>query len=248
MFEGITIMINFNGNEISSIGIVLADEQEYLPFVRHFSKYPAKEETIGGFKATVFDLGQVELVSVRSGIGKVNASCAAATLIHLCSCGILLNEGLSGGIKANISSFVVANRFVEHDFDLTPLGRELGRKPNEELYKPADETLLRLSKKIFGEALKEGTFGSGDSFVSDPVKAKLFEESFDELACDMESAAIASVCERNGVPFLSLRKISDGADGDSCESYNSMNDLQEMDIAEMIEKLIEGIMDKSNGI
>ena len=54
---------------------------------------------------------------------------------------------------------------------------------------------------------------SGDRFCSGPEDTAMILGHFpDALACDMESGAISQVCHMSGVPFLSMRVISDTAD------------------------------------
>ena len=57
----------------------------------------------------------------------------------------------------------------------------------------------------------------------------------------MESAAIAAVCSKNNVSFLSVRKISDDADDASGEDYREMNNRQEAVLASVIFGIISKI-------
>ena len=231
-------MIKLNSKAIEKIGVVIADDMEFHPFVEHFQNFKSENFSCGGFDAFRFVFGDLTVTALRCGIGKVNAAAAAATLIHLCGCEMLLNEGLSGGVQLSRAAIVISTRFVEHDFDLTALGYPLGKKPNEELFIDADGELSEAAQSIDPAAVS-GTLGTGDSFISDEKTSNLFAESFDELACDMESAAIASVAKRNGVPFVAIRKISDSANEKAIDDYNEMNDKKEKDLALFIEQLLE---------
>ena len=233
-------MIKLDSNEIKKLGVIIADEQEFAPFVGHFSSYENKGFSAGGFRAVSFDLDGTEIIAMHCGIGKVNAAAAAATLIHLCGVRMLLNVGLSGGVQVKRNAVIVSTRFVEHDFDLTPLGRPIGLKPGEELFSFPDAALLEAARRVLSDAFF-GTLGSGDGFIADEKKVKYFIDEFDEYACDMESAAIASVAKRNNVPFLAIRKISDSADENATDDYNDLNDKEEADLAIITEKLIKYI-------
>ena len=46
---------------------------------------------------------------------------------------------------------------------------------------------------------------------------------FGATTCDMETAAIASVCDMAGIPYLSVRRVSDDAGEDAYANYNDMN-------------------------
>ena len=50
----------------------------------------------------------------------------------------------------------------------------------------------------------------------------------------METAAIACVCDKCGVPFLSVRKISDDADDSSGEDYREMNSKAESHLSDIL--------------
>ena len=43
------------------------------------------------------------------------------------------------------------------------------------------------------------------------------------MSCDMETAAIASVCDIADIPFASIRRISDDAGESALDSYRAMN-------------------------
>lgn len=225
-------------NKYSKIGVVIADDQEYLPFVKYFSKYENEKINVGGFEAYKFIIGEAEVIAMFSGMGKVNAACATTTLIHVCGCDLILNEGLSGGLQVSISSFIVAERFVEHDFDLTPIGYPLAKKPFEEIFIEADKELVEFAEGLECAKVTRGTLGTGDSFISDAEKTALFIKEFNETACDMESAAIASVCKRNNIPLIAIRKVSDNAEEDSGVEYREMNNKQEADLSIVIEEIV----------
>lgn len=61
--------------------------------------------------------------------------------------------------------------------------------------------------------LRFGLMASGDRFCSGPEDTAMILGHFpDALACDMESGAISQVCHMFGMPFLSMRVISDTAE------------------------------------
>ena len=59
----------------------------------------------------------------------------------------------------------------------------------------------------------EGPIASGDCFVTDSELRDSIRLSTGCLAVDMESASIGHISKRNNVPFISIRTISDFADG-----------------------------------
>ena len=207
-----------------TIGLVFADEMEFLPFLRLVRQYAGEESVTRGRRAASFTLTKGDraliLRGVECGIGKV---CAAEATAYLVTDGvdIVLNAGLSGAISGvRRGDFVAGTSFRECDFDLTPLGRPLGKEAIE-----ADPALLALAASL--PDIRTGAFGTGDLFLTDPAQKAQYKTLFSITAFDMETAAIAQVCKQNGVPFCSLRQISDGADDCSVEDYTEMNDRAE---------------------
>ena len=124
---------------------------------------------------------------------------------------------------------------MECDFDLTPLGFKVGEKPGQDFVYEADKTLLELVTRSKG--IKTGKLGTGDFFLADEDKKKFYLDTFGICAFDMETAAIASVCHKAGVPMLSLRKISDDAGDAASESYREMNDRAEDSLTMVLDSL-----------
>lgn len=216
------------------IGIVFADEMEYKPFVEAAERFGAKKSTLCGCNSVSFELENLFVTAVESGIGKVNAAFAASALIFEEKAQVILNAGLSGAIsKVRRGDIVAGESFTECDFDLTAIGYELGIKPEGDVsVHKADQSLLQ--KLLKNEEIKSGNFGTGDLFLSDSKKKELFGEKFKICAFDMETAAIACVCEKCGVPFLSVRKISDDANDSSGEDYREMNKKAESCLSDIL--------------
>lgn len=233
-------------------GIVFADSMEYSPFL----DWARTQTGAGEGKAFGNDYVELELeengrkmriVAVKCGIGKVNAAAATAYLIANEKADMILNAGLSGAVSSlRRGDMIAGETYIECDFDLTAVGNKPGQKcDGQTSLLPADEKLL--SYALASEGIKKAPCGTGDLFLSDPVKRDYFKETFSIQSFDMESAAIASVCEKAGIPVLSLRKISDDADDSSAEDYREMNNLRESCLTELLVNIFSRILsDDSN--
>ena len=232
---------------VKNIGMVFADSMEYSPFLAYATEKGGEEFTLRGNDAVTFtlDKGERKLVitGVKCGIGKVNAASATSFLISDRSAEIILNAGLSGAVSGlKREDMVAAETYVECDYDLTAIGYGLGVKPDgQEYILKSDERLLSYALQSKG-IIKTKT-GTGDIFLTDAVRKKLYLDTFGIGAFDMETAAIASVCEKCGVPMLSVRKISDDADDCSVEDYREMNDRQESCLTELLESIVMRLLD-----
>lgn len=215
------------------IGIVIADDMEYAPLKNlggeTFSYY--------GRDGQVFrfceENREIELVCVCCGIGKVNAAAAAMFLVQN-GCKMLLNAGLSGGVGGvSRGELMLCTRYIEYDFDLSPLGYKPAEKPSQKYIYDSDEALCEYFENKFS-LKKKGMAVTGDRFVSDEQTRKYLVGEYSAMSCDMETAAIASVCDMAGIPFVSLRRISDDAGADATEAYRDMNENEEFELVQLL--------------
>lgn len=228
------------------IGIVVADGDEYKSLRNKVTKGEYEELEILKREAHKFEIktekGAIEVISILCGIGKVNAAAATVCLISM-GCDVILNYGLSGGVSGiGRGEITIPNRFLEHDFDLQVLGYKPCEKPSQPTYiYNADDELLTLAKSIIPNA-KCGTAVTGDSFICDDTVRVNLANTFGAMSCDMETAAIAYVCEYCDIPFLAVRRVSDDAGSDAKDAYREMNISDETLLYDYIESIIKHII------
>lgn len=227
---------------ILKIGIVIADEDEYAPLRKRLEELSAERCNFykrEGHKFCFSDEGRtVEVRTVLCGIGMVNAAAATTFLVNEGS-DIILNSGLSGGISGiSKGEVMVGTEYVEHDFDLTPLGYKMCQKPLQEYVYKADNTLVDIISQIY-PSMKKGVAVSGDSFISDNKKKEFLKNEFNAMSCDMESAAVAYVCSLAGIRFAAIRKISDDAGDDASSSYQDVNNLRESVLVDLLVEIAQ---------
>jgi len=135
-----------------------------------------------------------------SGIGKVNAAAATQRAIDEGATEIL-NAGVAGGADPamGIADVYEIDRAVEYDFDLAQLnGTEVGVH-NE-------RTTPYFTLKTTG-LFPAKTLGTGDHFNDNVADLPLLSRLGVGVR-DMEGAAIAHVCETNGVPCRALKCLT----------------------------------------
>ncbi len=217
------------------IGLIIADDMEFAPVEEKAKLYNGETFNLCGDKAVKFETvcGNI-IVAVLCGTGKVNAAGATAALICKERPDCIINLGLSGAIKGVYKNdIVICDKLLEHDFDLSPLGYEVGVKPQKTYIYEADKDLFdRFTNKF--SAIKPCTFVTGDMFVSSKEKKEYIINKFGGGCCDMESAAVASVCYKMEVPFISIRKLSDDADEEAADTYRESNNPKEDVLINMI--------------
>ena len=133
-----------------------------------------------------------------SGIGKVNAAFKAFEVIQKTGCKRLLNLGTAGSSYFDAHELVEVTTFVQRDMDVSPLGFEVGLTPMDDCYPAAIALTPRFSH------LRQGICGTGDSFETGTPKVPC-------NLVDMEGYALAKVCKKLNVEFISVKYISDGA-------------------------------------
>ena len=232
------------------VGLIFADGMEYSPFEKYALENGGKNGILNSNETVsmVIKNGdhEIEVIAVKSGIGKVNSALAAASLIIGENADYILNAGLSGAIsKCKREDIILGESYVECDFDLRSIGYALGEKPDGQKHiLPADKTLLELGKMSNG--VLSGNLGTGDIFLTDSKLKKLYKDTFSINAFDMESAAIASVCDKLGVAFLSVRKISDDADDSAVSDYREMNEREESCLTEVLVNIISRMFSENS--
>ncbi len=205
------------------IGLFIADQTEYEPLRSVFGDLKIEERPLYGLNGLKIcgNIGgeELEIYAVRGGIGKVNAAAVCALLAKE-GCDIIVNFGLCGGLAgARGGDIIICKDFVEHDMDLSPLGKKPTQLSEGEYY-VTPQRYIDILKQICPKA-KIGKIATGDSFVSDNQTAA-FLESMGAVAVDMEATACAQTCLLCGVPFVSFKLVSDNADDNAGQSYTDM--------------------------
>lgn len=217
------------------IGIIVADVDEFAPLADRIMRGEYTETAYLKRRVLEFELCEgVTVLVVLCGIGKVNATAAAAHFADI-GCDMILNYGLSGGISGvSRGDICLCTSFLEHDFDLTGIGYKPCEKPAQESFiYSADKKLCDIAEKIL-PSVKKGTAVTGDCFVSNEKLRTFLKEEFNAMSCDMETAAIAYVCEYSDLPFVAVRRISDDAGSDAAESYREMNTAYETSLSDFV--------------
>lgn len=150
-----------------------------------------------------------------TGVGKVNATLQLTHRLAVADMqqalpDMVVNLGTAGSHLRNAGELVACTQFVQRDMDVTALDFALGQTPFEqtiELVCPLPDSWRRLG-------LTEATAYTGDQFVTTP------HAHFALDIIEMEAYALAKVCHHFKVPFVSLKYITDGADGASAVDWH----------------------------
>jgi len=166
---------------------------------------------------------------IYTGVGKINATMTLVdrlTDYNYVKPDLVINYGTAGSRKIKKKTLVDCTKFVQRDMDVTGLGFLRGETPFEQ-----DPPVIIQPQHIdFNPIGRNATCGTGDCFVED--KSQYYGE-----VVDMEAYALAKVCYLYGVPFISFKYITDGADEQAHEDW-------EANLADGIVEFKEKVLDK----
>lgn len=230
------------------IGIIGAMEEEVDLLKKEM--HDAVETFVAGCEFCEGRLRGVEVIVVKSGIGKVNAAISTTLLNQLFYPDYVINTGSAGGFhqELEVGNIVVSNEVRYNDVDATVFGYEFGQVPRmPAFYEP--ETLLMQSALDCAEEIGipsvQGLIISGDSFIGSEVQADVIRNRFkDPYASEMEAGAIAQVCHQFQAPFVIIRALSDIAGQDSKISYDQFLETASVNSANMVLLMLEDLKRK----
>lgn len=164
------------------------------------------------------EVGNISVILVKSGIGKVNAAQAVTELICTYDVDAIISTGVAGSLGNAKTGDVIASTACQY-WDVW-CGKPNSKGQVQGMPK-AFVSSADLFNKVFKiEGVKAGIIVSGDWFVDEAKMRDTIRGRFmDAQAVDMESAAIAQVCHIYDKPFLALRVISDGCNQDDYAAY-----------------------------
>ena len=143
-----------------------------------------------------------------TGVGKINATYHLTSYLSR-SYGyseihpnIVINYGT--GASKVYNGIVDCTKFIQRDMDATPLGFKKGETPFED-----DIPSMIDFSHIKNSIGKNLTCYTGDSFVTDMTP-------YDDVV-DMESYALAKICWKYKINFVSYKYISDDGNADDWE-------------------------------
>lgn len=149
----------------------------------------------------------IEYRHLICGIGKVNAAYHLMKAIQQEKPKLIINLGSAGSDHYQKGDIVCCTRFIQRDMDVRGLGYEQYETPLSGL-----PPILEYGIKM--EGVPEAVCGTGDNF-------EMAHSSTFYNVVDMEAYALALVAMKEDIPFLSLKYISDGADGNAAEDWTT---------------------------
>lgn len=204
-----------------------------------------KSETISRMEFVSGNLWGRDVVVAVSGEGKVNAAMCAQTMILKYQPDLILNTGVAGGHQSlKVCDIVIGTKVVQHDFDPTPLGEEMGQISGIDMvYIPCAEPVvekLAAAARRLGKQPHTGVVATGDQFINSSEDTKRISDTFGAIAYEMEGGSIGQVCYINGVDFGVVRIISDNGDETSNMDFLKFTELAVADSVTLLKEFFTG--------
>ena len=192
--------------------IVVAMDEEAAPFVDTATCLGPVTQ-VGNAWQRIAMIGSVTVLLVRSGIGPVTAAAALASALAVVRPRAVISAGSAGGLgqEVRVGDVVVAGETLYSTADATAFGYVLGQVPGMPARFVSDVSLV--SAAAGGATpdipVRRGLVISSQMFVTEACVEDFRHRFPQALATDMESAGLAQVAFVHGVPFVSVRGISD---------------------------------------
>ena len=207
---------------MKKIGIIAAWEPELDYLLKIFR--PIKSESIAAWTFYTHQLGDLHIISVVAGVGKVKTASCTQLMISTYTPDEMFMTGICGGLSEVINGgdIIVAERTIQHDVSdvgtsNNPLDAYLGRGSMID----STEKIITMFKEFSNNTSNRvhfGTFVSGDQRIRDNELSYKLKTDFSAIAVDQEMAAFAHVCYINRIEFMGLKAVSDNA------NTNTIND------------------------
>lgn len=174
------------------------------------------------------------VVIVRTEIGLANAAASTALAIKKFNPVAVINQGTAGGHDSafKIGDIIIGGQSFDHvafksSYTQAGAGIDLTRQENIGTYAYdkttkkfqayteyfADPTLLKIAKKVavdhkeFNVAV--GTIGTANTWLNSVDYINFLNKTYGSSCEEMETNAVAQICQNAGVPFIGIRVLSD---------------------------------------
>ncbi|WMQ74321.1 MAG: 5'-methylthioadenosine/S-adenosylhomocysteine nucleosidase [Sodalis sp.] len=227
------------------IGIIGAMEQE-VALLRDSLNHSILHQK-AGCEIYTGQLHGVEVVLVKSGIGKVSATLGTTLLLDHFKPELVINTGSAGSLEPSlkVGDIVISHEVRYHDVNVTAFGYEPGQMAQCPASFNADPSLVALAEKIIdrlGMHAVRGLVVSGDAFINDAEGLARIRQTFPQaIAVEMEATAIAHVCHQFAVPFVVVRAISDVVDQESHLSFEEFLTVASQSASRLVEEMVHAL-------
>ena len=206
------------------IGMIVAVEIKAV-----LDKYGAalEEKNVAGYRVLEYKTDKYELIILNCGAGEIAAAAGTQYLISEYKVDMIANFGVVGGLTEDMSKTktAIVEKVVHYDLDTSAIDNcEVGRYMQyPDVFIPVDKQLFDKAREMYPD-LKPVICASADKFVADPDAKRALNRVYGAEICEMEAAGIALICDRNHVPCMMIKVVSDGITGGAEEFTQTIDE------------------------
>ncbi|MGL5380274.1 5'-methylthioadenosine/S-adenosylhomocysteine nucleosidase [Clostridium sp.] len=210
-----------------NIGMIVAVEIEAV-----LNKYgKPKKLSYPGFNVYQYGIDDKNLFVIHSGAGEIAATMATQFLISQLQVEFIVNFGVVGGLTEEmvLARTCIVESVVHYDFDTSDADKtDVGRYIEyPSIYIPTTKSILSKALEI-NLNLKAVICASADKFIGSEEKKRELHKKFNADICEMEAAGIVLTCNRNNVPCLLIKTVSDSVSGGAEEFFKAVDESAEI--------------------
>lgn len=209
---------------MKKVGMLVAIEIDAV--LKQFGK-SQEPITVTGYKIYKYNLENAELFVIHSGAGEIAAASATQLLISVFNVEVLINFGVVGGLtpEMSLARTCIVEKVVHYDFDTSDFDHcEVGRYMDyPDIFIPTTPEIIAKAL-ILEPTLKRVICASGDKFIGSKEKKQNLHNKFKADICEMEAAGVVLTCNRNKIPCLLIKTVSDSIEGGADEFRQAVND------------------------
>ena len=225
---------------MKKIGMIVAVEMQAV-----LDKYELRlivEKEIAGYKVVEYQTKQYQLIIINCGAGEIAAASGTQFLISEYHVDLVVNFGVVGGLTEAMSTTKVCiiEKVVHYDFDTSSVDNvEVGRYLQyPDIYIPTTSELVEKAINLYPQ-LVPVVCASGDKFIADEDMKRQINKQFDADICEMEAAGIVLTCNRNNIPCILIKIVSDSI----CGGYEEFVETKDM-VAEMCLEIVDKVLNE----
>lgn len=196
-----------------------------------------------GYKEFQYETNQYRMFIVNCGAGEIAAASAAQYLICKYNVDLILNFGVVGGLTDAMSKtkVCIVEKVVHYDFDTSAVDDiEVGRYLEyPDIYIPTSHDLIEKALQIYPDIVPV-ICASADKFIADATKKRELNRNFKADICEMEAAGIVLTCNRNKVPCMLIKIVSDSITG-GAEEFIETKDQAATMCLDIVSQIIDSL-------
>lgn len=255
--------------EISRLAVIVAmpSELQHLSGLPHLPGAPSDRSL---WPSVTWEHDHLRITAVLCGIGMIRASAATESVIDHVQPDAIINFGCTGAHRddINVGDVVIGTRSVSHTsmvigpdgtarFDLhdgndPPPAGQTGIATNPALLAIAREAASGWTPDRWVGAgdgqdaprVHEGVVASADVWTQAPEAISALALRHSSLCEDMEAAAIATVSSLHGVPFLTIKDISNNELQQATVFDPNLEHLPESEVGRRAATLVGRVIDR----